>query len=88
MKCECDHSEVVSKLSKTVYGNGEPQKALVTQVVNQQGQLDSIERRIARVEKIGWTLIVLVMLAVGEQFLDMVRVDATAIVPAFVEASP
>jgi hypothetical protein len=28
-----------------------------------------------------------VMLAVGEQFLDMVRVDATAIVPAFVEAS-
>lgn len=88
MKCECDHGEVVSKLSKTVYGNGEPQKALVTQVVNQQEQLVSIERRIARVEKIGWALIVLVMLAVGEQFLNMVHISVPVVTPAFVEASP
>jgi hypothetical protein len=86
MKCECDHEETVAKLSHTVYGNGEPEKALVTQVVFQQKQLAAIEKRIGRVEKIGWTLIALVLLAVGEQFLDMVRIDVPIPVPALVEA--
>jgi hypothetical protein len=86
MKCECEHEKTVAKLSHTIYGNGEPEKALVTQVVFQQKQLAAIEKRIGRVEKIGWTLIALVMLAVGEQFLNMVRVDVPTPVPALVEA--
>lgn len=86
MKCECEHEETVAKLSHTIYGNGEPEKALVTQVVFQQKQLAAIEKRIGRVEKIGWTLIALVLLAVGEQFLDMVRIDVPIPVPALVEA--
>lgn len=85
MKCECKHEETVAKLSHTIYGNGEPEKALVTQVVFQQKQLAAIEKRIGRVEKIGWTLIALVMLAVGEQFLNMVRVDVPIPVPALAE---
>ena len=85
MKCECEHEETVAKLSHTIYGNGEPEKALVTQVVFQQKQLAAIEKRIGRVEKIGWTLIALVMLAVGEQFLNMVRVDVPIPVPALAE---
>lgn len=91
MPCECDHKELVTKMAKTLYGNGEPEKALLVVVSNQQQQLRSIERRTTRIERMLWAVAAAILLAVLNQFLDLVtlRIPVPMPVPvAVVGESP
>lgn len=87
MGCECEHSKDVGRLKEAVFGNGKPQEALLTRVAD-------VDKRISRIEKIGITIVLLLMLAVGQQFLDMIRVQPNthmvgpAVSPAAINESP
>ena len=50
MGCECEHTEDIAMMKKTLYGNGKPQESVVTQV-------HSMKKSVGRLELIGWGLI-------------------------------
>ncbi len=89
MACDCEHGDKVKELSQTVYGNGRPEKSLLVRVDNIDKHVLATDARLARIEKIGYTIIAAVALTLLTQFTDMIRVvPPNAVTPASVGVSP
>lgn len=87
MGCECEHSSDIAKLKDAVFGNGKPERSLITRAMLQDERSGRIERRIGRIEKIGWGIIAMLMLAVAQQYIDMIRVQPVINAPAAVNTA-
>ena len=65
-KC-CEHCEDVVKLNHSVFGNGEPEKSIIVRLIG-------VERRLSRIEKIGWGIMLALLATIGTQMLGWVNV--------------
>ena len=89
---KCCRESDVDKLTHTVYGNGNPERSLIVRVANQEHRTKRIDSRVGRIEKLLWAVAAMVLLAVFQQFVGMIKLDqATVVVPTpatTMEATP